>query len=446
MIQKLKTIDFKSSVVDRKACSITIDVEVSEDIVSDEIKLAFSRIQQRVKIHGFRQGKVPMNTVSQKFSLEAKNMAVEDIIKITIFRALEKEFFDLVGSPVVEKFDYKLGQIFRYRFTAECHPKISVVDYKNIFIKKEVFKITDDNLLVNLDALREKSAKIIPSKSCKVTAKSLVVIDYDAFDVDGNILAEITAKGYMLDMDSEDTLKGFKEAFVGANIGDKKDIKIDYPTNYQNETLKGKTVIFKTKIVEVKEKELPNLDDDFAKKMGVENLENLKAKIRKMIEIKEKHRQDEEINKQIVNHLLEKNNFEVPKFAVEQQKEFLIEKLIKYMRDENCEEKSIEEQTKFARFKSVEFQKESEKMAKLSYVLKAIYFSENLKVTDADIVMEKNRVKASNPGKETKIDNFFTKMEKDVVRLLENKKTFDFLIRNAKIEIEEKNMSFKKDQ
>jgi trigger factor len=177
MDQGKNMIDFKSAIIDKKLCSITMDVEVSENITANEINSTFNQIQQQAKIDGFRQGKIPMGIVREKFANKAKNKAVENIIRKTVLNVLEKENFIPIDFPIVEEFDYEFGQTLKYRFTAECHPKINVKDYKGIRIKKEIFKVTDKNLEQSLDVLREKNAKLVPSKSSKVTGKSFILVE-----------------------------------------------------------------------------------------------------------------------------------------------------------------------------------------------------------------------------------------------------------------------------
>ena len=441
MAQEKETIDFKSSIIDKKSCSIIMDVEVPENIVANEINSAFSQIQQHARIDGFRQGKVPMSVIKQKFIAEAKDRAVENIIGKTILNVLEKEAFIPIDSPVVEEFNYELGQSLKYRFTAECHPKIDAKDYKNISVTKEVFKITDESLSQSLDALREGNAKLVPSKSEDITNKSFVSIDYDAFDADGKALPKITARGHMLDLSSESTPRGFKEALVGAKIGDEKDANIGYPADHLNKTLAGKTISFKIKAIGVKEKELPELSDDFAKDMGTENLEVLKTKVKETIEVEEKCRQDASVEKQIVDYILEKNKFEVPQFLVEEQKKTLVKRMKDYMQNQGVSKEYVEKETEL---KDAKFKEEAEKDVRLHYILNAVYLNENLAVTDADIEAEKNKMKSSNPGKESAVDKYFVEKKEDIMLLLKKQKSFEFLIDNAKMKIEEKDMPLKK--
>ncbi|GHT51451.1 trigger factor [Endomicrobiia bacterium] len=443
MAQERKTIDFTSDVVDRKLCSITMDVEVAENIVADEIESVFNQIQRRTKIDGFRHGKVPMNVIKQKFAEEAKNRAMENIIRKTVLGALEKESFNFMDFPVVEELNYELGHALKYRFTSECHPKIDVKDYKGIPVTKEAFKVTDRSLKQNLDALRKNNARLVPSKSEKVTNKSFVLVDYDAFDADGKAVSEVAAKGRMLDLSSKSTLKGFKDALIGANIGDEKGVKIEYAADHPNKALAGKIITFKTKVVEIKEEELPKLNDDFAKDMETENLEDLKLKVKEDMEAEEKRRQDMEVEKQIIGYLLEKNKFEVPASLVENQKKFLVERMKEHMQNVGFSKDLIEEQSEL---KDAKLKERAEKDVRLSYILNAICVNENLTVSSADIEAEKDKMKASSLEGKNEVGKYFIEEKKDIIVSLKEQKLLGFLLENAKIKVEEKDMPLKKNQ
>jgi trigger factor len=443
MSRENKMIDFKSSIIDKSLCSITMNVEVSENIATDEIEFAFSRIQQQAKIDGFRHGKVSMNIIRQKFAGEAKDRAVESIIKKTVLDALKKEEFIPIGFPVIEEFEYELGRTLKYRFTAERHPKIEAKDYKGIPLKKEIFKITDKSLEQSLEVLRERNAKLVPSKSGKVADSSFVSVDYDAFDADGKKLSKINAKNYIIDLNSENIVKGFKEALMGLKTGEERDAKIEYFSDYPNEILAGKIVTFKIRVIEIKEKELPDLNNNFAKDMGTENLEDLKTKVRKTVEAEEKRRQDIDIEKQIVEYLLEKNKFEVPRSLVAENEESLVEKMKNYMKEHGAPEEYVEKQVGLGLGK---FREEAEKKIRLSYILNSIFKNENLAVTDADVKEEKSKMKTSNPGRESAVDKYFAKKKENIMLLLKEQKLFSFLLASANIETEEKDMLLKKDE
>jgi trigger factor len=441
MVKSTKAIDFKSSVINKKSCSIAMEVEVPESVVSREIESAFCRIQKQIKIDGFRQGKVPMEVVKKKFAQEAKDRAVKNAIRETVMDALDKEYFVPFALPVVNELNYEVGQNLKYRFSAESHPKVEVKDYKNIPVKKEIFKVTDKSLEQSLDVLRERNARLVPSKTGTVSEKSLVLLDYDAFDADGKALSGISANGNMVDLGSENTLKGFKIALKGSKVVEKKEAKIEYPLDYPNKTLAGKTVVFKIKINEIKEKELPELNKDFAKDMGMENLEDLKIKVKETIEAEETRKQNMDIKRQIIDYLLEKNKFDVPDSLVEQQKKTLVERMKSYMQNQGSSKEYIEKQIEF---RDAKFNEDAEKNVRLSYILNSVYAKENLTITDADIEAKKNKIKSSNSGRESSIDKYFEEEKENIMLSLKEEKLFEFLLKNAKVDVERKDMSLKK--
>ena len=442
MAEENKKIDFKSTVVDKQLCSITMDIEVSPEAAGKEVDNAFSLIRRQVRLDGFRQGKAPLEIIKEKFSDEAKSRAVENIVRGTVPAALEKENFNPIDFPVVEEFDYEIGQPVKYRFTAECHPEIEVKNYKGIPVKKEIFKVTDASLAQSLDALRERNAKIVPSKDGIVNGESFVTVDYEAFYKD-TALPEITAKNHMLDLGSENTVKGFKEALKGAKAGDERSTQVEYPPDYPNKTLAGKTITFKTKVLEIKEKELPELNDDFAKDMGTENLDELKTKVREAVEAEEKRRQDMDAERDVVEYLIAKNVFEVPKSLVAHQKENLISKMKDYMQQQGASKEYADKQAQSGDSK---FNEEAEKNVRLSYILNAIYINEKLEVGERDLEEEKNKMKAANPGRDAAVDKYFAEHKANISLSIKEAKLFKFLLDNAEIKEEIKDMPLKKDK
>jgi len=433
-----KQIDFKHKIINKGICSINIEVEVSEKVVIDEVNSIFSRIQKEVKIDGFRQGKVPRSIVEKNFSEESRSKAIKSVINKTLLSVLEKEKFDIVGFPIIDEFDYSFGKNLKYRFAVECHPKIDIKDYRNIPLKKKVFEITDESLNRSIDALRERNAKLIPSKLCEVGENSFVFVDYNAFDSDGRILPEITAKSYVLDLSSESTHEEFRKALKNSKIGDERSVKIEYQMDYPNKTLAGKAITFKVKIIEIKEKELPDLNDDFAKDLGAEDVKDLRMKVKKSMESEEKVLQNIDMKKQIVKYLLDNNKFEVPLSLVASHEKFLIEKMKGYLENQGTPKEYVEEQIESENKKLKE---EAEKNVRLSYILDVICKNENLIVTDSDFEVEKNKIKTLNPDREDATDKYFLEKKDNILLLLKEKKLFDFLISNAKIDIVEKHMS-----
>ncbi len=431
--------EFKSTVVEKKPCSISMEVQIEPSQTDIELKKVYEEIQKNAKISGFRVGKVPMDLVKKNYSDVAKEKLIENMIRRTAFSALEKENFAPIDMPVITNIEYEFGQVLKYSFNAECQPEVKVKDYKEIKIKKEKYKVTDANIKASIDVLLDRNAKLVVSKTGEVKKDSFVIVNYEGF-IDGKPVEKIKAKEHMIDLGAENTLKGFKDGLVKAKKGETKDIEIEYPADYVNKDLAGKKVIFKTTIEEVKEKELPELNDDFAKDMGLENLDDLKKKIKESLESEETRRQNGEVEKQIVEHLLDKNKFDVPKSIVLQQKKYLIKRMSDYMKRQGANEEFIAKQVEASNKK---YEEEAEKNVRLSYILNGVCIDEKIEVSDKDLDNEKQKMLDSNPTRKEDVENYFKENKANIAASLKEDKIFKFLLDNAKITETEKDMPMK---
>ena len=285
----------------------------------------------------------------------------------------------------------------------------------------------------------DRNAKLIVSKTGEVKKDSFVIVNYEGF-CDGKPVEKIKAKEHMIDLGAENTLKGFKDGLKGAKKGEIKDIEIEYPKDYLNKELAGKKVVFKTTIEEVKEKELPELNDDFAKDMGLESLEELKKKIKESLESEETRRQNGEVEKQIIDHLLDKNKFDVPESIVLQQKKYLIKRMSDYMKSQGANEEFIAKQVESSDKK---YGEEAEKNVRLSYILNGICVDEKIEVSDKEMDDEKQKMLDSNPTRKEDVENYFKENKANIAASLKEEKIFKFLVDNAKISETEKDMPVK---
>ena len=210
--------EFKSKVLEKKPCSISMEVEIEPSQTDIELKSVYESIQQTAKIPGFRTGKVPMDMVKRNYSDVAREKLIENMVKKTVFSAMEKENFAPIDMPVITNIDYDFGKVLKYSFKAECQPEVKVKDYKDIKIKKEKYKVTDANINKNIDVLLDRNANLIVSNTGEVKKDSFVIVNYEGF-IDGKPVEKIKAKEHMIDLGAENTLKGFKDGLVKVEIG-----------------------------------------------------------------------------------------------------------------------------------------------------------------------------------------------------------------------------------
>lgn len=444
MTQTKKEFQFASSVKDRKPLSITIEIGVASSFLDDEIATELEQIQKEARLDGFRAGKAPIDLIKDKFLEQAKNRAVENVIRRTVFDALRKENFAPVDAPIIDEFDYEIGKDMKYSFSAECHPVVEVKGYKNIPIQKEIFKVTDASLAESLEALGKSNAKIVPvDVNTAADEESLVSIDFDAFDEAGNKVQEVTTKNQLIDLSSQSTIKEFRDVLKGSKAGDLKETKITYPSAYQNKLIAGKTILFKVKVNEVKVRQNPKLDDEFAKDMGLSNLDELKSKIKEAVEQEEKRRQDITVEKEIIGFLLKNNVFDVPQSLVSNKEAQLIERMRDYFQKQGEPKEYADQEIE----KSKEsINKEANNDVRLAYILSFICDKEHIDVTDEELEEDKKKMKASNPSRDKEVDEYFAKNRENIKASLKETKLLQFLVGNASIKEVIKDMPLKKEK
>lgn len=421
--------EFKSKVLEKKPCLISMEVEVASSQAESELESVYNSIQKGAKIAGFRAGKVPMDMVKKNYSELAKEKLIEALVQKTVFNALEQEKFVPITMPVITNIDYDFGKDLKYSFKAECQPEVTAKDYKEIKINKEIHKITDENINAEIETVRDRNASLVVSEDGVAKKDSFVIVSYEGF-MDGKAVEKIKAKEFMIDLSAPNTLQGFKDGLVNAKKGETKEIEIEYPKDYLNKELAGKKVLFKTTIEEVKNKKLPELNDDLAKDLGLENLEDLKKRIKDSLEAEETRRQNSEVERQIVEHLLNTNKFDVPESVVLNQKNYLIKRMSDYMKSQGANEEFIKKQVEASEAK---YDEEAEKNVRLAYILNSVTVQEKLEVTKEDLDAEKQKMIAANPKRKEDVENYFKENLENISSSLKEEKIFKFLTDNAKI-------------
>ncbi|GAB1401590.1 hypothetical protein MASR1M68_05010 [Elusimicrobiota bacterium] len=202
--------EFQSKVLEKKPCALVMEVEIPTSQTDAELVNVYQSIQASAKVPGFRAGKVPMDLVKKEYVGIAREKLVENMIKKTVFSALEKENFSPIDMPTVKDINFEEGKNLKYVFEAECHPEIKAKDYKGIVVKKEKLKINDANVDENIKIMLDRNAKLVISEDGVVKKDSFVIVNYQGF-CDGAEIKEIKADDHMLDLGAENTLKGFKD-------------------------------------------------------------------------------------------------------------------------------------------------------------------------------------------------------------------------------------------
>lgn len=380
----------KYDVKNGKNCVKIIDVVIDKERIEESRKKIFKGIKENAEINGFRKGNAPDELIQTHFGDKIKEEIIKDIVPATYSEIMKELNLKIVTDPFLDEIKYNdTGEIL-YQIKVEVSPEFEIADYKNIKIKeKKLEKVTDKDIERELNKIRQYRGKLIDSKNEKVEKGNYAVVEIAAF-IDGKAIAELTANNFTINVGSNSVLKEIEEGLIGMKKSEEKDIELTFPSNYFNKNFAGKKALFKIKLKEIKEMELPEANDEFAKTTGnyasINDLKNkIKEELEKNVEIDIKNHKIE----QIINHLFSQNKFEVPAGLVEQEITNLINRYLNNLSQQGLTLDKIGETMENLR-KS--FEKQAEENIRLIYIILKIAEKEKIEVTDENIEDEIKKI------------------------------------------------------
>jgi trigger factor len=301
--------------------------ELSVEVPAARVDAAFGRVvrelRKSARVKGFRPGKVPANVVKQLYGESLGEEIERQLVHETLADAVELAGLEPVVEPQIEADLPGEGKAFRYKARIEVKPSIKLPDLAALSGERPRVEVGEAELLTELESLRERSVNWIEEDE-EVLAENghQVTIDFVG-RIDGVEFEGGSAQGIELELGSGRMIPGFEEQLVGAKSGEQRDLNVTFPEDYGNDELSGKQAVFAATVTAIKRKELPELDDDFAKDLGeeFESLDDVRAKIREGLEAQRRHASDHHLHKSLLDDLLTRTSFEVPPSLVERQLE-----------------------------------------------------------------------------------------------------------------------------
>ena len=285
---------------------VKLDITIPAKDAVDAYNNAVRTISQYVKIDGFRPGKAPRAMVERQVGVDRiKQEALENLLTNAIGKAIKENNLDIVTQPNVTKYTYNVGEDLTLTATAELRPEVTLGQYKGLKIEVKDYVLEEDALQKSLDRLLEQHSTLQTVIDRPTKDSDIAVIDFDG-TCNGEKIKGGEAKNYSLDLGHSNFIPGFAEQLVGKNLNDEFDIKVTFPEEYHDEKLKGQNATFKIKINEIKERILPELNDEFAQKVGpFKTVDELKADIQKYLdsqkEMTNKQNAENEVFKTVVD-------------------------------------------------------------------------------------------------------------------------------------------------
>ena len=425
----MKTILEDISPVKKK---LVIEIEAKE--VEKKIDKVCRDFGKRAKIKGFRPGKIPRRVVENYFGKQILEETTNSLVKETLPNAVEETKIIPLNIPVVENEVLKLGENYKYSAVMEVRPEFEVKDYLGIKLEKEKFSVTEEDVDAQLKEIREANAKLNPiDEERGIKEGDYVIIDYEGFDTKGPIKG-VKETSFSLIVGKNRFYPGIENALIGLKKGDIADIKVDFDDSYFHSGLAGKNVNFKIEIVDLKEVELPELNNEFIANLGddIDGLDNLKEKVREGLILREEKRIDKGLKEDLLKKVSDSVDFELPECLVDSEVDIATNNVKQnLMRSGTDFEKSGLDEAKLRD----EFRPASEKKVKDSLILVKIAKQNNLEINEQEMD-EGFEELSKNMGQDPQLlrkyyeaNNIIETFRQTLLR----EKTLNYLVENAKV-------------
>jgi trigger factor len=415
---------------------LSFDIPWNE--VKDELDTVYRDIGKKAKIKGFRPGKIPRKVLETYFKEQAENETINNIVNKFYWQALEEKSIVALSRPDIDQEGFKENSTFSFSASFETEPEFEPKGYKGIELEKEIFQVTENDMEKRINELKQMFATMEEVKDDRPPVKGdFVVMDF-AGNLNGESSPELKADNYFLEIGSQRFIPGFEEQLIGMKKGEERSIKVVFPKDYHEKKFADEEVIFNVTIKNIREKKLPELDENFIKNFDkYDSLEDLKNDVRKSLEEESQRLSEINLHNKITEILRKENEFEVPPSLIERQIFYMMANTQRRMTSAGMEEKNAMELS----FKMHDkFKDEAVKTVKTFLLLKKIAQKESFIVEESDTEKHIQEL-AVKYGRDYELlkKTYENEENRDNLKVeLIQKKVFDFIEQSANIKAIEK--------
>jgi trigger factor len=343
------------------------------------------------KVDGFRKGHVPADVLEKKFKKEIEGEILNHIISEEYRKAVEENNLSPIADIKLEKYENNEDNV-EVVFTIPVLPEINLGDYKSVKVEKEALDVNDEKVNAEIEIMRSNAGKLKEVADDEAAQdKDVTNINFEGF-IDGEAFDGGKAEGFDLTLGSKSFIDTFEDQIIGHKKGDEFDVNVTFPEEYHAENLKGKPAVFKVKVNSIKRKEEAELNEDLAKELGYDSVEDLKAKTKENLTKREETRIENEYRGKVVDAVVDTVNFEIPEAVVEREIQFQINRFAQQLQMQGMSLNQYFEMTGQDIEKMRESIKESaEKSVKRDLVLTEIAKAENVQATEEEVNAELDR-------------------------------------------------------
>ena len=367
-----------------------LTIEVSAEEFETALDKAYKKNKNKISLPGFRKGKAPRAMIEKMYGTGVfYEDAANDLIPGAYESAAKESELEIVAQPSIDVTQIEKGKPFIFTATVAVKPEVTLGDYKGIEVEKKTAEVTDEELQAEIDKVRESNSRMITVEDRAVQDGDITTIDFEGF-VDGEPFEGGKGENYPLTIGSHSFIDNFEEQLIGKNIGEETEVNVTFPEQYQAEELQGKPAVFKVTIKEIKVKELPELDDDFAQDVSEfdtvdEYKEDLKKKLLENKEAALKREKEEDV----VGKIIENATMEIPDPMVDTQVRQMVQEFSQRIQSQGL---SLQQYMQFTGMTpeslTNELQPQALKRIQSRLVLEAVVAAENIETSDEGLEKE----------------------------------------------------------
>lgn len=412
-----------------------LTIELDADQFNEGLNAAFKKVVKNLNVPGFRKGKMPRPLFEKRFGVEALYQDAVDILLPKAYEnAIKETGIEPVDSPEIDIEQIEKGKSLIIKATVTVKPEVKLGEYKGIEVEPLDTNISEEDVANELKSLQERQAELVVKEGESTENGDTVVIDFEGF-VDGEAFEGGKSENHSLELGSGSFIPGFEEQLIGVSAGEEKEIEVTFPEEYHAAELAGKLAVFKVKVHEIKAKELPELDDEFAKDVDeeVETLDALKEKIKKRLEDDKKHEAEHHVRDTVVEKAAENAEMDIPSAMIDTEVDRMMKEFQQrlemqgmnmdlYFQFSGQDEDALREQMK----------EDARKRVRINLTLEAIAKAENIVASEEDVNEELEKMSEMYQMPVDNIKQALGSME-GLKADLQIRKAVDFLVENSKI-------------
>ena len=412
-------------------CRRELDLEIPAEEVSKAMERVAKEFARVARVPGFRPGKAPVSLIRRRFAEDIKGEVVQSLVPDRVEKAVSEQKLTPVSQPHVDKLDFAEGQPLKFRAIFEVLPEFELGNYKDLELEMPAMDITDEDIAKALDDMRERAATFAPVEARPAENGDFVQLKLLGTPEGGG--DPLKADSVLCHIGAEETMEPFNQNLRGANVGEHKNFDVEYPKDYPDTKLAGKTYQYAVEVLGIKNKKLPELNDEFAKDVSdVATLDELKAKARQGLEAARDQRHKELLREKVLAELVKRHDFPVPESLVEHQMDVRLERVVRSLAAQGVDPRAVNVDWVTLRRRQ---QERATDDVKAELIIDRIAAAENIDINDQELDHELQRA-AEHSGdsaealrarltKQGTLDRMKAKLRSD--------KTLDWLAQNSRI-------------